>query len=86
MPDPLNVGDPIDINDVDTDPQIEPTFATVADLMPPAVRRWVYALLPVALIVAATDIAPEMFATVTQIVAACGFGVAFSNVPKLVGR
>lgn len=86
MPDPLNPGDAIDITDVDTDPQIEPTFATVADLMPPAVRRWVYALLPVALIIAATDVAPEMFSTVTQIAAACGFGVALSNVPKLTRR
>ncbi len=86
MPDVPGPGDAIDITDVNTDPQIAPTFATVADLLPPMVRRWVYALLPVALIVAATDAAPEMFDTITQIAAACGFGVALSNVPKLVRR
>lgn len=73
---------------ITTIPPTEPTFPKIADLIPARVRRWGYALSGAwATFVGGWVVQgnpPTWAGWVTIALTATGFGVAVSNVPKVV--
>ncbi len=80
--------EPVDLDDIETDPETQPTIPGIADVMSARARAWVYLLIALAspgyAIYEASSEAPVAVTAIWASVTALGSLLAVANVPRKV--
>jgi hypothetical protein len=74
------------VDPISTEPPTQPTFPTIADLLPAKVRQWIYALIgvwtPIFGVWVGAGSPPAWTGYLTAGLGGAGFTIALSNVPR----